>query len=89
MVEVPLLNDERPMEALSDDEVMALAEIRFTSEQDDEFSDLLYLNREGGLDEKGRERLDEYMEVYKKGMLRKAEALRAAVERGLREPLSF
>lgn len=89
MVEVPLLNDERPIEVLSDDEVIALADLRFTNEQDEEFSDLLFMNREGELDDKGRERLNEYMKVYEKGMLRKSEALRIAVERGLRERLSF
>lgn len=89
MVEIPLLDDERPIEILSDDEVMALAELKFTDEQDDEFTDLLAMNREGELEDKGRTRLDEYVKAYEKGLLRKSEALRAAVERGLREPLSF
>ncbi len=89
MVEIPLLDDERPIAVLSDDEVLALAELKFTNEQDDEFSDLLYMNREGELDDKGRDRLNEYVKAYEKGMLRKSEALQAAVERGLRERLSF
>ena len=34
-----------------------------------------------------RRRLDELMHVYEQGLLRKAQALRVAVQRGLREPL--
>lgn len=89
MIEIPLLEDERPIEVLSDAEVMALTELMFTDEQHDEFSELLAMNREGEIDAKGKERLDEFVKFYEKGLLRKAEALRVAVERGLREPLSF
>jgi hypothetical protein len=39
------------------------------------------------LDDDEKRRLDELMRVYERGLLRKAQALRAAVRRGLREPL--
>lgn len=83
------MDDEQPVETLSDAEVLALTELKFTVEQDEELSYLLAMNREGDLDDKGQERLAEFMKVYAKGLLRKAEALRIAVERGVREPLSF
>ena len=38
---------ERPVEELSDDEVLALAELRLTDEQDASLSELLERNREG------------------------------------------
>jgi len=50
-------------------------------------SDLLDRNRERRLDEAGRRRLDELMLQYEQGLLRKAQTLRVAAERGLIEPL--
>jgi hypothetical protein len=52
-----------------------------------ELSDLLARNREGVLDGESQLRLDELMRVYEHGLLRKSQALREAVRRGLREPL--
>ncbi|MGH9945503.1 MAG: hypothetical protein ACRD9R_24375 [Pyrinomonadaceae bacterium] len=78
---------QRPVEELSDEEVLALAEIRLSAEQEATLSDLLQQNREGALDAEGRRRLDELMRLYEYGLLRKAQALRVAVHRGLREPL--
>ena len=78
---------ERPVEELSDDEVLALAELRLTDEQDASLSELLERNREGALDAAGQRELDEMMRLYEQGLLRKSQALRVAVQRGLREPL--
>jgi hypothetical protein len=78
---------EIPVEALSDEEVLALTEIQLTPEQQATSSNLLAQNREGRLDEEEGRHLDEMMRVYEHGLLRKAQALRAAVQRGLREPL--
>lgn len=89
MIEVPLLNDERPVTTLSDAEVILVSEMMLPENLDKELSELLAMNRENELDEKGRLRLDEIMAVYGKGQLRKAQALAEAVKRGLREPLSF
>jgi hypothetical protein len=47
---------------------------------------LLERNRECGLDAAGRHQ-DELMGLYEQGLLRKSQALRVAVRRGLREPL--
>ncbi len=78
---------ERPVEELSDDEVLALAELRFTDEQEADLSDLLERNRAGALDAEGRRKLDEMTRLYEQGLRRKSRALKVAVERGLREPL--
>jgi len=78
---------ELPVDDLPDSEVLALTELRLTPEEQAELSDLLVYNREGTLDAEGRRRLDNLMRVYEQKLLRKAQALRVAVERGLREPL--
>jgi hypothetical protein len=84
-----LIESSLPVELLSDDEVLVLSEMRMTEDQDDELSDLLAQQREGELDPEGRRRLIELMQIYEHGLLRKSQALRVAVERGLREPLRF
>ena len=76
-----------PVEELSDAEVLALTELQLTTEQQTLLGDLLVRNREGALDTEGRRQLDTLMHVYEQGLLRKAQALRVAVQRGLRAPL--
>ena len=77
----------RPVEELSDDEVLALSELRLTDEQDASLSELIEQNREGKLDADGQRELDEMMRLYERGLLRKSQALKVAVQRGLRESL--
>lgn len=84
-----LMESSQPVEWLPDDEVLALSEMRMTQEQDDELSDLLARQREGELNPEGRQRLSELMKIYEQGLLRKSQALRVAVERGMRESLQF
>lgn len=81
--------NETPVESLSDNEVLALSEMQFSADQDALLSELLARQREDQLDAQGRQALDELMRAYEKGLLRKAQALRVAVERGLRAPLRF
>jgi predicted transcriptional regulator len=78
---------ELPVEELSDDEVLALTGLHFTEEQQAALSDLLAQNREGALAGEGQRRLDELMRLYEHGLLRKSQALRVAVQRGLIAPL--
>ena len=73
--------------ALSDEEVLALTDLQLTPEQQATLSNLLAQNREETLDIDGRRQLDELMRLYEHGLLRKAQALRVAVQRGLCEPL--
>lgn len=78
---------EMPVEELSDEEVLALTELQLTNEQQATLSDLLEQRRESTIDMEGQRQLDELMRLYEHGLLRKAQALRVAVQRGLREPL--
>ncbi|WP_238361052.1 hypothetical protein [Iningainema tapete] len=52
-------------------------------EQQEVFSELLALNREGQLNDVEVRQLDELMQVYRSGLVSKARALKVAVERGL------
>lgn len=78
---------EPPIESLSDQEVIDLTKLKFTDEEQERFSDLLYENREGLLTAERHEELDQMMKVYERGQLRKAQALEEAVKRGLIAPL--
>jgi hypothetical protein len=78
---------ELPVDVLPDQEVLALTELQLAPEQQAALGELLVQNREGTLDAQGQRRLDEMMRIYEHGLLRKAQALRVAVQRGLREPL--
>ena len=78
---------ELPVELLSNQEVLALTELKLTPDEQERFSDLLYENREGLLTAEGREELERMMKVYERGQLRKAQALEEAVKRGLIPPL--
>lgn len=73
-----------PIESLPDDQVLALCALEMNQSDQDELSALLARQREGTLDDATRRRLDELMKNYRRGMVQKAEALKVAVERGLR-----
>lgn len=78
---------EIPVETLPDDEVLALCDLEMNEDQQQELSHLLAGNREGLLDAESQARLDELMQIYRRGLVRKAQALKVAVQRGLRPPL--
>ncbi len=78
---------EVPVESLSDDQVLALCDLEMSRGEQRELSALLARQREATLDEAARHRLDELMTSYRRGMVQKAQALKVAVERGLRPPL--
>ncbi len=79
---------EVPVEELPDQEVLALTELQLAPEQQTALSDLLGRSREGRLETEGQRRLDALMQRYERGLLRKSQALREAVQRGLRGPLA-
>jgi hypothetical protein len=80
--------EEIPVETLPEDELLALCEMQMNDRQQHELFDLLAQNREGLLDATRQARLDELMQIYRRGLVRKAQALQVAVRRGLRAPLS-
>ena len=74
-------------ESLTDEQVMALADLQSTPSQDERFSTLLQLQQADAITELERPELAALMQLYQEGLLRKALGLQEAVKRGLREPL--
>jgi len=83
----PQADSYQPVSALSDEEVLALADRQMDPDQDRQLSALLDKQQSGTLGEGERPELFALMQSYQEGLLRKAQALREAVRRGLREPL--
>lgn len=79
---------EPPIETLSDEQFLALCDLQMEAAQNEELSLLLAQNREGQLNENKQRRLDELMQTYRRGLVRKAQAIKVAVDRHLRPPLS-
>lgn len=79
---------DQPLELLPDPRVLALCDLVMDPAQQAELSDLLARNREGSLDNRERERLEALMVIYRRGLVRKAQALKVAVDRGLRPALT-
>jgi predicted transcriptional regulator len=77
-----------PISNLSDRQVMALTQLEMESAQDARLSELLDKQQSGTLNSEEPEELDNLMQIYREGLLRKATALAEAVKRGLMEPLN-
>jgi len=75
------------VEALADNELLALCDRQLDPAEQEELSNLLARNRDGLLQEPERHRLDDLMRVYRRGLVRKAQALKTPVARGLRPRL--
>jgi hypothetical protein len=75
---------ELAVDRLSDAQVLALCDRMMSDDDQTEMSQLLEQHREGLLTELAQRRLDALMQIYRTGMVRKAEAWKVAVERGLR-----
>src|SRR4051794_29219207 len=67
---------EPPVESLPDDQLLALCDDFLDADRQDELSDLLARNREGDLPGPQRDRLEELMRAYRRGLVRKAQALK-------------
>jgi hypothetical protein len=80
--------EDLPVELLPDEQVLALRDMQMAELQQEELSRLLAEQREHRFDPRRRKRLEELLETYRQGMVRKAQALKVAVERGLQPPLS-
>jgi hypothetical protein len=79
---------EPAVESLPDDEVLALCDLAMSDQQQAQLTELLARSREGELDVAGQRQLDALMEAYRRGLVRKAQAIKVAVDRGLRPPLT-
>jgi hypothetical protein len=73
---------------LSDREVMALTHLEMEPAQDTRLSELLDKQQSGTLNPEEPQELDNLMQIYREGLLRKATALAESVKRGLMEPLN-
>jgi ABC-type transport system involved in cytochrome c biogenesis ATPase subunit len=82
------VSNEIDVEKLSDSEVLALAELQMSPSQQILMDELQEENGEGALTIDERKQFDSLMEIYEDALLRKAQAFRVAVERGLMPPLS-
>lgn len=86
---INLAAEDMPIDLLPDEQVIAPADLQMDTRQQRELGDLLARSRERQIDTAGRARLDQLMQVYRLGMVRKAQATKVAVERGLRPPLGL
>jgi CRP-like cAMP-binding protein len=77
-----------PVELLPDEQVLAIRDLQMGDKEQEELSALLAGRREHQLDSSQRMHLDNLLMTYRLGMVRKAQALKVAVERGLQPPLT-
>ena len=75
--------NEIPIEALPDEHVLVLCNLQMGEQQQRVFSDLQARNSEGLLNAQEVKKLNELMQVYRHGSVRKAKAMQVAVMRGL------
>jgi hypothetical protein len=75
---------EPDVKALSDEDLLRHCDSTLRPEDQEALSDLLSDAREDRLDATSRERLDELMALYRRGLVLKARAWEEAVARGLR-----
>lgn len=78
----------KPVSKLTDIEVLELSKSEMDAKQDRRFSRLLDKQQAGTLRSSEEAELLALMQSYQEKLLRKAQALREAVCRGLREPLT-
>ena len=75
--------NEIPIDALPDEQVLALSNLQMGEQQQRIFSDLQSRHSEGLLNTQEVKKLNELMQVYRNGSVRKAKAMQVAVMRGL------
>ena len=79
--------EELAIVSLSDEKILNLCDSQMSEPDQTQMSTLLGQQREGLLQRGELEELDRLLQLYRRGMVRKAEALKIAVERGLRARL--
>ncbi|MFO0125683.1 MAG: hypothetical protein ACK54J_00365 [Pseudanabaena sp.] len=75
--------NEIPIDTLPDEQVLALCNLQMGEQQQRVFSNLQARNSEGLLNAQEVKKLNELMQVYRHGSVRKAKAMQVAVMRGL------
>jgi predicted DNA-binding protein len=79
--------DDSSLASWTDDTVRSATQVELPAEADQRLSRLLDRQQQGALTETERPELAALMELYQRRLLRKAQALREAVRRGLTSPL--
>ena len=79
---------EHPIETLPDSQILALCNMQLDKQQQETLNTLTEKQREDSLTPADSQELQFLLGLYRRGLLRKAKALKAAVERGLLPPLS-
>ena len=74
---------ERPLTNLSDEEVLALANLQMPKKQSEIHSALLYKNQAGTLKPEEKRELDFFQQVYGVALSRKTEGIYEAIQRNL------
>ncbi|MBD2492763.1 hypothetical protein [Nostoc sp. FACHB-280] len=82
------VNHLEPVSVLANEQILALTELQMEPEQDSRLSELLERQQAGTITDNERPELQNLMQIYQEGLLRKATSLNEAVKRGLIEPLS-
>ena len=77
----------RSLTDLSDENIVALSELQLDPELDRRYFVLLERQRESEITPEERAELGSLLRIYQQGLVRKTDALREAVQRGLRGPL--
>ncbi|MGB7085881.1 MAG: hypothetical protein WBD47_10030 [Phormidesmis sp.] len=79
---------EHPVETLPDSQILALCNMQLDEQQQATLNTLTEKQREEEITPAESQELQFLMGLYRRGLLRKAKALKVAVERGLISPLS-
>ncbi len=78
---------ESAIASLSNEQILNLCDLQMSEPDQIQMSLLLGQQREGLLQKGELEELDRLLQIYRRGMVKKSEALKIAVERGLRDRL--
>lgn len=76
-------SSERPLASLSDEEVLALANLQMPKKQSERHSELLYKNQAGTLNPEERQELEFFQQVYGVALSRKTDGIYEAIQRNL------
>ncbi|MCW6050851.1 hypothetical protein K4039_12310 [Lyngbya sp. CCAP 1446/10] len=86
-LEIFLLPTSKPVSELSDAEVIAQTQLRLQPIQEQRLSELLDRQQSGTIASVEQDELQALIHIYETRLLRQAQALNEAVQRGLLEPL--
>jgi hypothetical protein len=78
--------DDTPISEMTNEDVLALANAQLPESQKQELNELLVLQRDNKLGSSQRPLLDALLKLYRRTLVRKAQAIEVAVERGLMPP---